>query len=205
MKNLLLVAAVFCLFSFTLQNKSLKKRSIDGKIKLLVPKSFDYLNEDEEQPTQQTTLSQFMSRSEPIAIFANDDQSITLMIQETIDPSSQSKSKKQLEVEKNMSTARDLETERGFKKASFQTMFDNVRFLQDEVKKINGRDFIVFEMEGKLSGENGKGEKTVSYRYNYILYGYSGNKSYSINFSAPLDQKQNWQATVEQIMQSVEL
>ncbi len=205
MKKLLFVFALLGLFAFTAQDVALKKKSIDGKIKMLVPKSFRHLNADKEQPASENPLGQFMNRAEPLALFANDDESITLSIQETVEPGSKSRSNKKLEVEKQMGTQRDLETERKFKKASFETYFENVRFLRDEVTTINGNQFIVFEMEAKLAGENSKGEKIVSYRYIYMLYGYKGNSSYSINFSCPLDQKREWQVAAQQMMESVQL
>lgn len=98
----------------------------------------------------------------------------------------------------------DVEMASGFFKASINHLYDRVNFIQEEVKTINGREYICFEFESRINGEKHKlGEQNAIRKYTYIQYLISKGKTLVFSFNCPIRLKQEWQATAREMMASV--
>ncbi|NQZ78896.1 MAG: hypothetical protein HRT61_22685, partial [Ekhidna sp.] len=144
MKNVYILLFVVPFFSFS-QSKMVKFE-VNDDISYLVPESFNLMS-------QSDRMQKFVSSRVPLAMHSSVDRSVDFGV--NWNP---------IEWKEGAQ-----ETLYGFYKASIQSMFDEVEFIQDEVKKINGREFIVFEFIGSLESENAFSSKS-SRSYTYIQY-----------------------------------
>ena len=89
-----------------------------------------------------------------------------------------------------------------FYKANIEELFNEVKFLQDSIRKINGKKFIVFEFIGALQSENVFSKKS-SQTYTYIQY--TMFKSRILIFSLWCDAQlmSQWRPTAKEVMESV--
>ncbi|WP_370089176.1 hypothetical protein [Ekhidna sp.] len=97
------------------------------------------------------------------------------------------------------------ETIYGFYKASIQSMFDEVEFIQDEIKEVNGKKFIVFEFISSLKSENAFSETKSSRNYTYIQYTSYNNQVLLFNFGCKARLMNQWQPVAAEIMNSVKV
>jgi len=101
-------------------------------------------------------------------------------------------------------TTGNLEILREFYRASQMNLYNEVFYIQDTIKEINGRMFIVFEFEGKiLDEENTLRGSTVVSNYNYYQYTIYGEYVLLFSFVAPNRRSIYWQPTVNELMESV--
>ncbi len=102
-------------------------------------------------------------------------------------------------------TSQDTDVIYGFYKASVNALFDEVQFIQDGVKEINGREFIVFEFVSTVRDDNvfssGKGERN----YTYIQYTSFNDKVLLFNFGCPARMQFEWEDVAEEMMQSIRI
>ncbi|MDX1628674.1 MAG: hypothetical protein R3345_08240 [Fulvivirga sp.] len=96
----------------------------------------------------------------------------------------------------------DKEIARDFFKASLINMYDRIEFLKEEIKTINKKDFIVFEFESRIHGDE---HLDPVRKYVYIQYLLINGKTIVFTFNCPIQMKEEWQKTVEEIMESVKV
>ena len=102
-------------------------------------------------------------------------------------------------------TSRDTEVVYGFYKASINALFDEIKFIQDGIREINGREFVVFEFVSTVRDDNvfssGKGERN----YTYIQYTSYNDQVLLFNFGCPARMQFEWEDVAEEMMQSVKI
>lgn len=101
-------------------------------------------------------------------------------------------------------TTGNLEILREFYRASQLNLYNEVKYIQDTIKEVNGRMFIVFEFEGRILDEENalRGTNVVS-NYNYYQYTIYNNYVLLFSFVAPNRRKNYWQPAVNELMESV--
>lgn len=102
-------------------------------------------------------------------------------------------------------TENDTELIYGFYKASINNLFDKVEFIQDEIKEINGRKFIVFEIIGTVQDDNTFSSKGPQKNYSYIQYTSWNDQVLLFNFSCKARLKNQWQDVAQEVMNSIKI
>lgn len=104
--------------------------------------------------------------------------------------------------------AGDLAMLKDFFRASLLELYDEVDFIKEEIKEINGQSFAVFEFvsvvrpdEDELSFTNRKPIR----QYTYIQYTIHQKKTWIFDFSLPARAQNEWQETAQEMMSSVRM
>ena len=134
-------------------------------------------------------MEKIASSKIPLATYSTESQEVTLSVNDN----------------PMQWTSRDTEVVYGFYKASVNALFDEVQFIQDGVKEINGRDFIVFEFVSTVRDDNvfssSKGERN----YTYIQYTSYKDQVLLFNFGCPARLQLEWGDVAKEMMQSVRI
>lgn len=180
MKNLLKLVLLLPFFGFT-QEKFIKK-NIKEAISIQLPESFIAMSNNER-------IKKYVSNREPLAIYTSQDRFADLGINQN----------------SMQWTEDDTDLVYLFYKASINSFFDDITFIQDTVKNINGRTFIVFEFESILRDDNVFKSNSGQRNYTYIQYTSYQDQVLLFNFGCPGNQKDRWQSTARQIMESIKV
>ncbi|SNT00557.1 hypothetical protein SAMN05421640_1977 [Ekhidna lutea] len=180
MKKLISIGLLFN--ATILFSQEMVKYQVNEEISYQVPESFVVMSEGDR-------LQKFVSAREPLAMHSSQDREVNFGVNwnpmQWIDG--------------------DEEIIYGFYKASIQSMFDQVEFLQDEVKEVNGRKFIVFEFIGSLTSENAFSGTKSSRTYSYIQYTAYNGQVLLFNFGCKARLMGQWQSAAREIMNSVKV
>lgn len=152
------------------------------EIELKIPDSFTNMSD-------QDRMQQSYSTKVPLAMFTNEAQDVMLGVNYNI----------------MQWTESDTELVYGFYKASVNNLFDKVTFIQDEIKEINGRTFIVFEIVGSIKDDNSFSSKRAQKNYTYIQYTSWKDQVLLFNFSCKARVKSQWETIVKETMESVRI
>jgi hypothetical protein len=165
--------------SLSAQEKLVKEEVADG-VTLRIPSTFINMSSNER-------IQKFVSSREPLAVYTSEDRFADFAVNQNT----------------MQWTQKDTELIYGFYKASINSLFDEVRFIQDTIREINGKEFIVFEFESVLKDDNvfksSKGERN----YTYIQYTSFNDQVLLFNFGCKSRFKNQWEGTVKEIMESV--
>ncbi|MEP1034806.1 hypothetical protein [Ekhidna sp.] len=158
------------------------KHQINDEISYEVPSTFTLMSTSDR-------MQKFVSAREPLAMHSTMDREVDLGI--NWNPMRW--------------TSKDDEIVYGFYKASIQSMFDDVEFIQDAIKEVNGKKFIVFEFVSSLKSENAfSGPKSSRY-YTYIQYTSYNKQVLLFNFGCKARLMNTYQPIAKQIMNSVKV
>ena len=93
-----------------------------------------------------------------------------------------------------------------FYKSNIMQLYDEVHFIIEEVKEINGKQYAVFEFVSSVSDEEGTtvAQSAIS-KYVRIQYTIVNSKTLLLNFSCPARQKDKWAPIAKQILESVKI
>jgi len=93
-----------------------------------------------------------------------------------------------------------------FYKANILNIYDQVDMIQEEIKAINGRKFIVFEFAGQVvDAPNAFKEAKRRSDYTYIQYAIVENGILIFRFTSSARMKNYWQSAIQEAMDSVEI
>ena len=150
-------------------------------------------------------LSEYEKRQAPMAAYHSADKDAKLIIRliQEIEDTTTHKRFKSKEAKK--AVKKDLALEKMFKKGSLVNQFDDITFYQDTIVEVNGRQSIVFEYTGTLSGVDQNTEKITTTTYSYYEIIYVKNKTYILNFYCPEDRREEWQARAKRMLNSVKI
>ncbi|MEO9870300.1 hypothetical protein [Ekhidna sp.] len=182
MKQTISILSILLALQSFAQTFSTVKVGPDEKISLQIPDSFISM-------TDQDRMKQVYSSKVPLAMFANENQDVTLGINYNI----------------MQWTESDTELIYGFYKASVKNLFDEIEFIQDEIKEINGRKYIVFEFVSSITDDNAFSGTRSSKNYTYIQYTSYNNQVLLFNFSCKARLMSNWQPIANEIMNSIKV
>ncbi|MFT6882966.1 MAG: hypothetical protein ACI83W_001034 [Marinoscillum sp.] len=179
---MVVLSLIFSIQFATAQTK-LSKTKITKEISIGVPETFVDMSTGER-------VSKFVSARAPIAMFTSQDRLVDLGINQ------------------NSTTwpDGDLEILRSFYKANISNLFTEVKFIQEDIREINGRDFIILEFVSKITDEESTfgGNASIS-KYSYIQYTIYNNRVLLFNFSCPSRIRSEWEATAKEIMGSIQI
>lgn len=156
--------------------------TIDKTIQMKIPDYFINMSD-------QDRMKQIASSKVPLAMFSNQEQDVTLGVNYNV-----------MQWGKE-----DTKLIFDFYKASFQSLFDEITFIQEDVRKINGREFIVFEFVGTIIDDNAFSSKKPQKNYTYIQYTSWKDQILLFNFSCRERLKNQWEGIAKEVMESVKI
>ena len=161
----------------------LEKVQINKDISLLLPEDFILMSKSER-------INKYVSSKDPLVMYTSYDRNIDFGITLT-----------------NLGwAANDLELLMQFYVSGIRNLYNEVEFLQQEVKEINGREYIVLEFVSKVTDEdNVFGGPSSTSKYTYIQYTLFNNQVLLFNFSAPARVQNLWQPTAKSMMESIRI
>ncbi|MEP1095350.1 MAG: hypothetical protein ABJG78_09590 [Cyclobacteriaceae bacterium] len=139
--------------------------------------------------SNQDRMARVASSKVPLGMFSTESQEVTLGINDNI---------MQWKPE-------DTKVVYGFYKASINALFDEIQFIQDTIKQINGREFVVFEFVSTIRDENVFSSKSGERNYTYIQYTSYKDQVLLFNFGAPARLQLEWEDIAKEVMQSVKI
>lgn len=154
----------------------------DEDISLKIPKEFISMSD-------QDRMKRIYSSKVPLAMFANEGQDVTLGINYNV----------------MRWTEKDTDLVYGFYKASINNLFDEIEFIQDDIKEINGRKYIIFEFVSTIKNTNAFSSSRAAKNYTYIQYTSYNNQVLLFNFGCRARQMNTYQSVAKEIMNSVEI
>lgn len=153
---------------------------VDDGISLKIPESFINMS-------QEDRFAKFASSKVPLAMYTSEQRNVDLGINDN-----------------NMQwTKDDTQVVYGFYKASLQNLFDEIKFIQDTITTLNGREFIIFEFESVVKDDNTFSNKKAIKNYTYIQYTSYNDQVLLFNFGCKARFKNEWEGVARDIMQSV--
>ncbi len=195
-KTILLSSVVIALSSFALSLKLVKIKA--GKVQMQVPETFEKLD-------AQARSNEYAGKSTPIAVYRSPRDKSALTIYQVSDSIMLYQAQEQQKRGYNMSFEKDLNMESAFKKSSIVNKFQEVTFIQEGVKTINGQEMIVFEFEGITEGKDTRGNSTISQVYNYMVHVYDKHQSISIGFICDKRVKEDYEEVVAKMMGTIKI
>ena len=164
------------------QQQPLKKVKVTEFLSMQVPEHFSPMS-------QQDMNQKYQTYRLPVAMYTDPNRVVDLGINRSF----------------TTWQADDIQLVHSFYKATVLNIYTDVQMITDEVRNINGRDYVVLEFVGTVKDEQGasfRSNKQVS-KYQYLLYTIYENNSLVINFNAPARYQPQWQETARAMMQSV--
>lgn len=90
-------------------------------------------------------------------------------------------------------------------KASVQRLYTKVDFLTQEVRKVNGRDFVALEFVSTMSDGRRAAALAPIKKYEYIQYAVEGQQLYIFAFSAPAEEQAQWRPVAQAALGDISL
>lgn len=91
-------------------------------------------------------------------------------------------------------------------KASVQRLYTKVEFLTQEVRTVNGRQFVALEFVSTLSDNRRGGAQLASLRkYQFVQYAVQGEQLYVFTFAAPVEEQAQWRPVAQAVMAGINL
>lgn len=162
---------------------SLERKKITKKISMEIPVDFVPMSEAE-------LYTKYVSARKPIAMYTSPDHQVDLGVNENSSPW----------------TGTDLELLKDFYKANIANLFTNVDFIQEDIREIGGRQFVIFEFVSKITDEESVfGNSSAISKYTYLQYTIRDNNVLLFNFTCPARLRARWQEAAKEMMESVRL
>lgn len=178
----LMIFLSLILWTSPVQDKMVKTKVTDN-ITISLPQNFYAMSE-------QDIAQRYPSVRKPIGAYTNDARLVDLSV--------------------NVSATRwreqDVEMAKDFFKASLFNLYDKVDLIQEDIKTINKKQFIVFEFESRINGDQFSLDKKNPVRtYTYIQYLIMKGKTIVFSFNCPIHLKDKWQPVAPEIMNSIKV
>ncbi len=181
MRFFLLTITIFLFHSSNAQQKFTQVK-VGENISLKIPVDFVDMGFSDR-------VRKYISVREPLAMFTSQSRDAGLGINQNI----------------MYWTTKDTQTVYGFYKASVQALFDDVQFIQDTIRQINGREFIVFEFVSSLGDDNAFYTRKPEKNYTYIQYTSYNDQVLLFNFGCERRFQNRWEMIARQIMESIKI
>ncbi|WP_223648610.1 hypothetical protein [Hymenobacter psoromatis] len=181
MKTLPLLLALLALTSFGPKPKLMTVKLAPG-LSVAVPQGFTPLPDE-------GIAVKFPSPRKPLAVFSNPSGRVDYSI--SVRPTT---------------FGPDYNILLPFYKASVQRLYTKVEFLTQEVRKVNGRDFVALEFVSTLTDSRRSAITLAAIRkYEYIEYAVQGEQLYIFSFSAPADEQAQWRPVAQAALSDISL
>ena len=184
MKNyIILILISITFFSFTADNEKLVKTKVTDNITVDLPVSF-------QQMSEQDINSKYISYRKPLALYTSENKKADFGVNVSL----------------TQWNSNDLDLMKRFFKSSIANLYDKVDFLKEDIEEINNIRYAVFEIISTVNpDENAILSKGAIQKYSYLQYAIVNEKTILFNFTCPLNEKERWQSTVKDIMNSVKV
>ncbi len=90
-------------------------------------------------------------------------------------------------------------------KSSIQRLYSKVDFLKEDIRTVNGRDFIYFEFVSTVADARRGSQMPPIKRYQAVQYAIQGNQLYVFTFVAPSEEQAQWQPTAQAVLSAIVL
>ena len=90
-------------------------------------------------------------------------------------------------------------------KSSIQRLYTKVDFLKEDIRTVNGRDFMYFEFISTVSDTRRNSQLAPIKRYQVVQYAIQSAQLYVFTFVAPADEQVQWQPTAQAVMGAIAL
>ncbi|GAB3861808.1 hypothetical protein GCM10028822_41720 [Hymenobacter terrigena] len=89
-------------------------------------------------------------------------------------------------------------------KSSIQRLYTKVDFIKEDIRTVNGRDFIYFEFVSTVADSKRTGSQLAPIkRYQTVQYAIEGTQLYVFTFVAPAEEQAQWQPTAQAVMAAI--
>lgn len=100
----------------------------------------------------------------------------------------------------------DLPMLQKFYKPAILSMYSEVEFIREEIKPINGHDFLIFEFVSAVKDDARKKNKLAPIRkYTIVQYLIENDKLLIFTFNCPVSMKPEWQPIANKMMRSIKI
>jgi len=183
MKGFLYIQAFFFL-AFVMKGDNYVKVEVNEKISVELPSSFSQLTQEEINQRYNSPRKPLLFYSDPYKVV---DFSVNMAY--------------------SLWGMDDIELLRSFYRSTLMSMYDEVEFITDEVRTINGHQFAVFEFVSRVvADDNAIIVRKDLLHYTFIQYTIvEGNNTALFNFTCPKNVMDKWQPTADKIMASVKI
>ncbi len=160
-----------------------KKIEVADIVSLQIPQDLHVMSDDD-------MANRYITAKKPLAVYTNGQRTIELSINES-----------------NTSwELKDLPLMKSFYKASIQSLYDKVKFIQEDIVEVNKRNYAVFEFNSSVKGDKSNlSIRNDINKYTYILYTIYKDKTYLISFSCPFRDKNSWESKIQTTMASLKI
>lgn len=181
----LLAIVLVTIFTFTgFQQLKFIKTKINDDITLSIPEGFHLLEKADID-------RKYVAAKAPLAAFT-DDMSGTVDIG--------------VNVAFSQWNPEDLEIMRSFYKSNIMGLYDEVRFITEEVIEVDGEKYAVFEFVSVVKDEEGTSlDAGATSKYTRIHYGIVNRKTLLLNFSCPASVQSTWAPVAKNVLESVKI
>ena len=101
---------------------------------------------------------------------------------------------------------KDLTLASKFFKASISNMFDRVEMIDEGIHEVNGKKFVFFEFESRISGNREKeGQREPVMKYTYLQYYIEPGRTLVFSFNCPKRDRETWQPIARAMMKTVRI
>ncbi len=140
--------------------------------------------------TEQDMAQRLPSVRQPVGAYTNEDRLVDFSV--------------------NISATRwrstDIEIAKDFFKASVVELYDRVDFINEEIKIIDDKRYIIFEFDSRINGDKYTLDQQGAVRkYSYILYLLINGKTIVFSFNCPIQLKDKWVDIAPKIMNSIKV
>jgi len=151
-------------------------------ITMKIPEQFQEMSES-------IRVDKYVSSKTPIAMYTNESREVDFGINTNI----------------MQWVDGDEEKLKSFYKGTFESLFDEIEYIQDTIQNINGKKFIVFEFVSTLKDENVFSGVKTSRNYSYIQYTSFKGQILLFNFTCKPRLMNQWQTTAKEMMESIKV
>jgi len=177
------ISALFVVFfSFhSFSQVGLERKKVTDDISMKVPATFISMTDGER-------TQRYISYRTPVAMYTNVDRTVDLGIN----------------ISSSNWTTGDMEVLKDFYKSNILSLYTEVDFIQERIRQVGSKDFIVFEFQSKVYEENSFRNQVIS-KYTYIQYTIHQDKILLFHFTAPKQLQEKWQSVAAEMMESVRI
>ena len=88
-------------------------------------------------------------------------------------------------------------------KSSIQRLYTKVDFIKEDIRTVNGRDFMYFEFVSTVSDVRRNSQLAPIKKYQVVQYAIEGSQLFVFTFVAPADEQAQWQPTAQAVMGAI--
>lgn len=90
-------------------------------------------------------------------------------------------------------------------KSSIQRLYTKVDFLKEDIRTVNGRDFMYFEFVSTVADTRRSNQLAPIKKYQAVQYAIQGQQLYVFTFVAPAEEQAQWQPTAQAVLGAIVL